>query len=97
MQLHRSVGHCTTCCRARHRQCAFPLTLATSHVAASVPAGKVCCAGIWVATQQRVTQRPAPTHCPQVARAAGLAAQQQARSYSLLDKLSKKAKEAVDK
>ncbi|PRW60304.1 Mitochondrial import inner membrane translocase subunit TIM44 [Chlorella sorokiniana] len=32
-----------------------------------------------------------------VARAAGLAAQQQARSYSLLDKLSKKAKEAVDK
>ena len=32
---------------------------------------------------------------PQVAR--GLHAHQQARSYSLLDKLSKKTKEAVDK
>ncbi len=66
-------------------------------MAASVPAGEVCCPEICPVAQQRVTQRPAPTHCPQVARAAGLAAQQQARSYSLLDKLSKKAKEAVDK
>lgn len=33
----------------------------------------------------------------QVGRAAGLATQQQTRAYSLLDKLSKKAKEAVDK
>lgn len=40
---------------------------------------------------------PRRAPAPQVARAAGLAAQQQARSYSLLDKLSKKAKEAVDK
>ena len=75
----------------------FHSHLATSNVAPSVPAGEVCCAEICGSAQQRATQHPAPTHSPQVARAAGLAAQQQARSYSLLDKLSKKAKEAVDK
>lgn len=33
----------------------------------------------------------------QVARAAGLHSRQQTRSYSLLDRLTKKTKEAVDK
>lgn len=58
----------------------------------------------WLVTSLNITWRtaePAFVACrssaPQVARAAGLHAHQQARSYSLLDKLAKKTKEAVDK